>query len=598
MARGWTRPFDTSTDEGRSRERYRRVGITFVSTVAGRGAAAAATLIAVPVMLRYLGPERYGLWAAISSAGMALLFADLGIGNGLLSVLAEDAGRHDRPSARKHVSSAFAALTLVALALGAAFALIYPHVPWSACCAPPARPRCANPARRWPCSWPASWRPCPDHRQPRAPRPPGRVREHGLVGGRHFVGLALLMAGIQQGASLPWLVLGLCGGPLLALLAQSVVLFTVQEPWLQPRPSAASREAARRILRLGFAFAVLQLAGAAAIASDALVASMVLGPVAAAKFAVVAALFDLPLSLLAMLLTPMWPAYGEALARRDVGWMKKALRRSVLVSAAFGWWWEAACVVAGGPLLRVWVGEAMVPSLALLALMALRLLALCVGQAMSVFLNGARLIRLQLAFGPLMAVVAVALKVVLGARLGLLGIVAGGVAAQVLLGLVPYGLALRRWGWGPGQGKGRVAGLRGPGPPGPDARSRATLSRRYIVARERPRARAAFSTLPPCSRTACSTRASSSASAAAGAAAARRAPPAARRGARARAGRGRPAAAPAPACCSARGCFRARDRTAGSDHVREAPCRRRPARPAGAPPAPPGRPRGRAAAAP
>src|SRR5262245_22841729 len=124
--------FDTSTDAGRSRERYRRVGLTFLATVAGRGAAAVASLVAVPVMLRYLGAERYGLWAAISSAGMALLFADLGIGNGLLSVLAEDAGRDDRKAAQGHVSSAFVALLLVALALGALFAVAYPHVPWAA----------------------------------------------------------------------------------------------------------------------------------------------------------------------------------------------------------------------------------------------------------------------------------------------------------------------------------------------------------------------------------------------------------------------------------------------------------------------------------
>jgi O-antigen/teichoic acid export membrane protein len=444
--RGWTRPFDTSTDEGRSRERYRRVGITFLSTVAGRGAAAAATLIAVPVMLRYLGPERYGLWAAISSAGMALLFADLGIGNGLLSVLAEDAGRNDRPSARKHVSSAFAALTLVALALGAAFALLYPLVPWSALLRASSGPavRESGPAVAVFLACFLASMPLTIASRVRLARQEGFANTAWSAAGT-FVGLALLMAGIHQGASLPWLVLGLCGGPLLALLAQSVVLFTVREPWLLPRPSAASREAARRILRLGFAFAVLQLAGAAATASDALVASMVLGPVAAAEFAVAAALFDLPLSLLTMLLTPMWPAYGEALARRDVPWMKKALRRSVLLSAAFGVVVGGGLVLLGGPLLHMWVGEAMVPSQALLALMALRLLALCVSQAMAVFLNGARLIRLQLAFGPLMAVVAVVLKVVLGAEVGLLGVVAGGVAAQVLLGVLPYGLALRRW---------------------------------------------------------------------------------------------------------------------------------------------------------
>ena len=456
--------FDTSTDQGRSRERYRRVGLTFLATVAGRGAAAVASLIAVPVMLRYLGAERYGLWAAISSAGMALLFADLGIGNGLLSVLAEDAGRDDRAAARKHVSSAFVALLLVALALLAVFALAYPHVPWSGLlrAASETAARESGPAVAAFLACFLASMPLGIVTRVRLAHQEGFANSFWSAGGS-FVGLGFMVIGIQRGASLPWLVLGLCAGPLLALLAQSVVLFTVQEPWLRPRWGAASGEAARRILRLGFAFSVLQLAGAAATASDALVAGMVLGPVSAARFAVVAALFDLPLSLLTMLLTPLWPAYGEALARRDVAWMKKALRRTVLLSIAFGTAVGAGLVLLGQPMLRVWVGEAMVPPVALLALMALRLLVLSVAQAVAVFMNGARLIHLQLAFGPLMAVVAIGLKVLGGQRLGLPGLVAGGVAAQVLLGLVPYALALRRW---PGAGP---WGRGGEGPRGEDA---------------------------------------------------------------------------------------------------------------------------------
>ncbi|HET8643950.1 MAG TPA: hypothetical protein VFO85_00595, partial [Vicinamibacteria bacterium] len=125
------RAFDTSTDAGRSRERYRRVALTFLATVAGRGAAAVVALVSVPVMLRYLGAERYGLWAALSSAWAALLFADLGIGNGLLSVLAEDEGRDDRQAAQKHVSSAFFALLAVAVVLAAGFALVHGQVSWA-----------------------------------------------------------------------------------------------------------------------------------------------------------------------------------------------------------------------------------------------------------------------------------------------------------------------------------------------------------------------------------------------------------------------------------------------------------------------------------
>jgi O-antigen/teichoic acid export membrane protein len=441
-----TAPFASSTDEGRSRERYRRVGLTFLATVAGRGAAAVVALVSVPVMLRYLGAERYGLWAALSSAWAALLFADLGIGNGLLSVLAEDAGRDDHEAAGTHVSSAFVALVVVALALGAVFALAHPAVPWATVfrVEDPLAAREAAPSVAIFFACFLATLPLGVVTRVRLARQEGFFNSAWSAGGS-FLGLGLMLLGIASGAGLPWLVLGLSAGPPLALLAQTIALFAGRPRWLRPRAGSASWAAALRILRLGAAFSVLQLATAAIVSSDALVAGVVLGPVPAARLAVVIALFDLPLSLLTMLFTPLWPAYGEALARRDVEWMAAALRRSLLLALAFGAVVGAVLFLAGAPLVRVWVGPDVVPAPALLAYMALRLLVAALGQAVTIFLNGARQIRLQLAFAPAAAVVAVALKVVLARRMGVEGIVLGGVAAHVLLGLLPYGVASWRW---------------------------------------------------------------------------------------------------------------------------------------------------------
>src|SRR5574341_1512330 len=77
-------PFDTTTVEGRSQERYRRLVLTALAQAGSRGLLALTLLAAVPLTLGYLGQERYGLWATISSFLVLLQFADLGIGNGLL----------------------------------------------------------------------------------------------------------------------------------------------------------------------------------------------------------------------------------------------------------------------------------------------------------------------------------------------------------------------------------------------------------------------------------------------------------------------------------------------------------------------------------
>ena len=58
------------------------------------------------------------------------MFADLGIGNGLLHAIADARGRQDEESVRKYVSSAFFILCGVAVLLLGVFALLYPFVPW------------------------------------------------------------------------------------------------------------------------------------------------------------------------------------------------------------------------------------------------------------------------------------------------------------------------------------------------------------------------------------------------------------------------------------------------------------------------------------
>src|ERR1035437_6060231 len=89
------KPFDTSTDQGRSQERYRRAALTTVSSVLARAVAVGTSLITVRLTIRYLGVERYGLWMTITSVVSLLWFADLGMGNGLLNAIAEAHGRDD-----------------------------------------------------------------------------------------------------------------------------------------------------------------------------------------------------------------------------------------------------------------------------------------------------------------------------------------------------------------------------------------------------------------------------------------------------------------------------------------------------------------------
>ena len=124
------RPFDTSTVGGRSKERFRRAALTTISAGAARVIGLSASLISVPLTFRYLGTESYGIWMVLISIILAMGFADLGIGNGLMNAVSEAYGKDDRPLAREYVTSAFVMMLGIAVFLAVAGAVGYPFVPW------------------------------------------------------------------------------------------------------------------------------------------------------------------------------------------------------------------------------------------------------------------------------------------------------------------------------------------------------------------------------------------------------------------------------------------------------------------------------------
>src|ERR1700720_3547426 len=116
------RPFDTTAPQGRSNERHRLIIMTSLTSAIAKLITIGTALISVPLTLHYLGPERYGMWMTMSSFLVMLSFADLGIGNGLLTAVASAYGRDNRQEINRYVSSSFLVLTIIAMTILVLFA--------------------------------------------------------------------------------------------------------------------------------------------------------------------------------------------------------------------------------------------------------------------------------------------------------------------------------------------------------------------------------------------------------------------------------------------------------------------------------------------
>ncbi|TFG58883.1 MAG: hypothetical protein E4H29_05250, partial [Deltaproteobacteria bacterium] len=432
------RPFETDTEEGRSSERYRRIVLSTASSSLAKGIAAMATFVAVPLSIKYLGPERFGLWMTITSTVAMLAFGDFGIGLGLLNAVAEADGRQDREEARRSVSSGFFLLLLVGISLGVSFALADLFVDWgklfnvsSGLAASEAGSAVTAFVACFLVNIPL-WvviRVQMGYQE-------GYVNSLWEAAG-NSLGLAALLIAIRYSAGLPWLILGMTGAPLLATLANGTVLFGVKRPWLIPDWRAVSAEPAKRILGMGAFFFLSQVLGALAYSSDNLVAARILGPEAVARYAVSMKLFSFIPLIAGMVLIPLWPAYGEAITRGDTAWVRATLRRSIGVSALFSVAASLPLVLFGGGIIRWWVGPSLEPEPAMLLGMGLWTVLSCTWGAAVMFLNGAGAIRVQTQWTFVMAVAAVAAKIFFAKEWGLPGIIWGTLLAQLIFLVVP-----------------------------------------------------------------------------------------------------------------------------------------------------------------
>jgi O-antigen/teichoic acid export membrane protein len=191
------------------------------------------------------------------------------------------------------------------------------------------------------------------------------------------------------------------------------------------------------LVRAGVLFFVLQLAVAVAFQSDVVVATHILGPPAAAEYSVTFRLFFLVPTVLSMAYLPLWPAYGEAIARGDVFWLRRTLVRTTLIGAAVTGISSVLLLVFGREVLRVWLGAVFDPPFMLLLGMALWAIVNTSFTSVSMLLNGASILRFQVLIAITMATTSIAGSIILGSHFGLPGVIWGTLLAYVACSAVP-----------------------------------------------------------------------------------------------------------------------------------------------------------------
>jgi len=405
------------------RDRSRRLISGIATSLVSRGAAAVAPLILIPITLAYLGSEVYGLWMATAAIASMALWADFGLGNGLLTKLAPCHANGDWDAARRYVSTAYAVLIATAASLLGLLWALSGVVPWASIfnVTDPSLVPLAKQIALVCLS--ALLINIPLSLVQRVQYAHQQVAQSNLwQAAGSFVSVALAWAAVHAKASPTVVVSAAVAGPLLVNVANSAFVYLREGRLLAPRPGSVDRRFARALIQLGSQFFILSIVTSIALNADNLIIAHTLGLAAVTGYAVPAKLFTALGLIVTLVNLPLWPANGEALAHRDLEWVRRTTRRMTLVSGTAILLPSALLIIGGNALISVWVGGILhVPSLLLVSL-AVWWLSLATASPRFMVQNAAGLVRPQLVGWAVFLIVSVPLKWVAAREFGIAGV--------------------------------------------------------------------------------------------------------------------------------------------------------------------------------
>jgi O-antigen/teichoic acid export membrane protein len=143
--------------------------------------------------------------------------------------------------------------------------------------------------------------------------------------------IMLYIAAIHS-ARIPYLVSIMSGAPLMAMIGNAISLYWLRRPDLRPNPLMFRPTVALLMLRRGVMFFGNGIASAMAYDSQLIIIAHLLGPAAVGVYAVVQRLFSILSQLVNYTTLPLWPAFSEALAIKDIAWIRRALNRGLILN--------------------------------------------------------------------------------------------------------------------------------------------------------------------------------------------------------------------------------------------------------------------------
>jgi O-antigen/teichoic acid export membrane protein len=209
--------------------------------------------------------------------------------------------------------------------------------------------------------------------------------------------------------------------PVLVLGASSLWFYNHEYKKYAPSVRYVRFSYARDLMTLGFKFFFIQIASIVIYQTSNIIIAQLFGPEQVTPFNIAYKYFNVISMGFGIIVMPFWSAFTEAWTKKDVPWIKNAMKRLVQLWALLSII-TLLMLVFSNIIYRLWVKEIVVP-LSISIVMALYVILNAWCGIFSHFLNGVGKIKLQLYSGAFGAIINIPLSIFLGKHLGIYGVI-------------------------------------------------------------------------------------------------------------------------------------------------------------------------------
>jgi O-antigen/teichoic acid export membrane protein len=264
----------------------------------------------------------------------------------------------------------------------------------------------------------------------------GRLANYWAAAG-NIASLLALIAVVHTRGGLVWLVIAVSGAGLMVNALSGVWLFMFHRPALAPRIRSIQKESAKGLLGVGVQFFLIQAMALVVFETDNIVIAHYLGADQVPFYSITYRLFGFTSLIQTVLFNYVWVAYTDAIARRDIDWVQRTFSRNLAFSLGSTFAAVLPLIFIARPFIKLWAGEAVVPSTDLVLWMAAWSMIYAFCSPIACLLAAAAHIKAQTIYALVAGAVSIALSVFLVQRWGVSGAIAGTVIAYLFFVCVP-----------------------------------------------------------------------------------------------------------------------------------------------------------------